>query len=158
MSRSREVKLISLISLTIYCLLFSNNKQTQIVAYYHSIPSLRRTFHGSNFRWELCCQKGPALSQLSCVLSSVTCIIGDLSQFIGLHSALSSSIAIHSARNFAVNCAGAEEQNVPGKVEDSKPDMTWDIKSAPKLDFDEDYFINICSMITAKKRHGKNNL
>lgn len=39
-----------------------------------------------------------------------------------------------------MNCAGAEEQNVPGKVEDSKPDMTWDIKSAPKLDFDEDYY------------------
>jgi DnaJ domain len=68
----------------------------------------------------------------------VTYVLDELSQFIGLYSA--SFIPIHSARSFALNCAGAEEQNVPEKVEDSKPDMTWDIKSAPKLDFDEDYY------------------
>jgi DnaJ domain len=70
----------------------------------------------------------------------VTYILDHLSQFTGLFSALSFFLSIHSARNFALNCAGADEQKVPEKVEDSKPDMTWDIKSAPKLDFDEDYY------------------
>ena len=56
------------------------------------------------------------------------------------NSESTSPVSSYRARSFTIHCAPSEKQNDPEKASDSKPDMTWDIKSAPKLDFDEDYY------------------
>ena len=84
-------------------------------------------------------QKGRPLSQQCCALSFATHDVDNLSETIDpLES--NNPIYIHSARDSALHCAGTEKQKDAEEISVSKPDMTWDIKSAPKLDFDEDYY------------------
>ena len=70
-----------------------------------------------------------------------------------LHSDLSSFPICHSVRGTMLYCSTSEKQSSVEKNLNATDLMTWDVKSAPKLDFDEDYYkvLEVDSNIAGKE-------
>ena len=70
-----------------------------------------------------------------------------------LHSDLSSFPIYHSVRGTMLYCSTSEKQSSVEKNLNATDLMTWDVKSAPKLDFDEDYYkvLEVDSNIAGKE-------